>query len=204
MYCIKCGQQLPDEAQFCCNCGTKTARPTPTDEVSAKASDFVVSDDINISSGDLNSDLVAKEASLFGDFPSEPQSQIAFVPPLPPMPKRTTPEYKFSRSQCNDDPDLWIVRRDDDLLGLHECRLENKQSDLVSDWFDDIYYQKGDELMEEENIEEILDTNYNILILDPQVFDYEEGFIIYKNENEQNDTIYIFDDSDFYLNQTEK
>ena len=69
---------------------------------------------------------------------------------------------------------------------------------------DDIYYQKGDELMEEENIEEILDTNYNILILDPQVFDYEEGFIIYKNENEQNDTIYIFDDSDFYLNQTEK
>ena len=69
---------------------------------------------------------------------------------------------------------------------------------------DDIYYQKGDELMEEENIEEILDTNYNILILDPQVSDYEEGFIIYKNENEQNDTIYIFDDSDFYLNQTEK
>ena len=69
---------------------------------------------------------------------------------------------------------------------------------------DDIYYQKGDELMGEENIEEILDTNYNILILDPQVSDYEEGFIIYKNENEQNDTIYIFDDSDFYLNQTEK
>ena len=29
---------------------------------------------------------------------------------------------------------------------------------------DDIYYQKGDELMGEENIEEILDTNYNILI----------------------------------------
>ena len=69
---------------------------------------------------------------------------------------------------------------------------------------DDIYYQKGDELMGEKNIEEILDTNYNILILDPQVSDYEEGFIIYKNENEQNDTIYIFDDSDFYLNQTEK
>ncbi len=68
---------------------------------------------------------------------------------------------------------------------------------------DDIYYQKGDEVMEE-NIEEILDTNYNILILDPQVSDYEEGFIIYKNENEQNDTIYIFDDSDFYLNQTEE
>ena len=70
---------------------------------------------------------------------------------------------------------------------------------------DDIYYQKGDEVMEE-NIEEILDTNYNILILDPQVSDYEEGFIIYKNKNknEQNDTIYIFDDSDFYLNQTEE
>ena len=68
---------------------------------------------------------------------------------------------------------------------------------------DDIYYQKGDEVMEE-NIEEILDTNYNILILDPQVSSYEEGFIIYKNENEQNDTIYIFDDSDFYLNQTEE
>ena len=131
---------MPDEAQFCCNCGAKTARPTPADEISAKASDFVMNEDISMSGGDLNNDRVAKEATLFGDFPSEPQSQIAFVPPLPPMPKRTTPEYKFSRSQCNDDPDLWIVRRDDDLLGLHECRLENKQSDLVSDWFDDIYY----------------------------------------------------------------
>lgn len=140
MYCIKCGQQLPDEAQFCCSCGAKTAQPTPTDEISAKASDFVMNEDISMSGGDLNNDRIAKEATLFGDFPSEPQSQIAFVPPLPPKPKRTTPEYNFSRTQSNDDPDLWIVRRDDDLLGLHECRLENKQRGLVSDWFDDIYY----------------------------------------------------------------
>lgn len=140
MYCIKCGQQLPDEAQFCCNCGAKTARPTPADEISAKASDFVMNEDISMSGGDLNNDRVAKEATLFGDFPSEPQPQITFMPPLPPQPKRTTPEYNFSRTQSNDDPDLWIVRRDDDLLGLHECRLDNKQSGWVSDWFDDIYY----------------------------------------------------------------
>lgn len=140
MYCIKCGQQLPDEALFCCNCGAKTAHPTPADEISAKASDFVMNEDISMSGGDLNNDRVAKEATLFGDFPSEPQLQITFMPPLPPQPKRTTPEYNFSRTQSNDDPDLWIVRRDDDLLGLHECRLENKQSGLVSDWFDDIYY----------------------------------------------------------------
>jgi uncharacterized membrane protein YvbJ len=24
MYCVKCGQKLPDDARFCMNCGTRT------------------------------------------------------------------------------------------------------------------------------------------------------------------------------------
>ncbi|MBQ7388383.1 MAG: hypothetical protein IJW01_03300 [Paludibacteraceae bacterium] len=68
---------------------------------------------------------------------------------------------------------------------------------------DDIYYQKGDEeIMEVVVEEEVADTNHNILILDPEVKTYEEGSIIYKNENGENDTIFIFGDPDFYLNPT--
>lgn len=142
MYCVKCGQQLPNEAQFCSNCGTKTVRPTLTDEISAKASDFVMNEDISMSSGDLNNDRVAQDAVLFGDFSSELRHQTTVVPPQPP--KRTIPEYKFTRAQSKRDPNIWRVRRDDDLLGLHEYRLENMQYQLISDWFDDIYYDDND------------------------------------------------------------
>jgi|GEM_PF-7008033 len=67
---------------------------------------------------------------------------------------------------------------------------------------DDIYYQKGDELINENIIEEESDTIHNILILEPEIRNYEEGIIIYKNDNGTNDTIYIFDDPEIYLNQS--
>ncbi len=66
---------------------------------------------------------------------------------------------------------------------------------------DDIYYQKGDELINENFVaEEETDTIHNILILEPEIRNYEEGTIIYKNTDGTNDTIYIFDDPEFYLN----
>lgn len=66
---------------------------------------------------------------------------------------------------------------------------------------DDIYYQKGDELINENFVaEEETDTIHNILILEPEIRNYEEGTIIYKNIDGTNDTIYIFDDPEFYLN----
>ena len=67
---------------------------------------------------------------------------------------------------------------------------------------DDIYYQKGDELINENIIEEESDTIHNILILEPEIKNYEEGSIIYRNDDGTNDTIYIFDDPEFYLNQS--
>ncbi len=66
---------------------------------------------------------------------------------------------------------------------------------------DDVYYQKGDELLDVVVEEEVPDTDYNVLILEPEVRNYEEGVIIYKTDEGKNDTVYIYGDSDYYLNQ---
>lgn len=60
MYCVKCGQQLPDDARFCSKCGTETVpqngvvnrNQRANDSVGANAEDFVaekaaVADSIN-------------------------------------------------------------------------------------------------------------------------------------------------------------
>lgn len=69
---------------------------------------------------------------------------------------------------------------------------------------DDIYYQKGDEIElgeVTEDVPETVDSTYNVLIVDPEVNTYEEGIIIYQNDNGANDTIYFFGDPEYYLNQ---
>ncbi|MBQ4346958.1 MAG: tetratricopeptide repeat protein [Firmicutes bacterium] len=38
MFCIKCGEKLPDEANFCLKCGTKVVLPEGMNEASQKAS----------------------------------------------------------------------------------------------------------------------------------------------------------------------
>lgn len=55
MYCIKCGQQLPDDARFCFKCGAATAQQNGAaygaqsfnDAVAAKAESFAATDNIS-------------------------------------------------------------------------------------------------------------------------------------------------------------
>ena len=69
MYCIKCGQLLPNEAKFCFNCGNQISVNVlnANDEVFAKATDIVVTDEImSIDSQEIVDDVISK-AHFIGD-----------------------------------------------------------------------------------------------------------------------------------------
>lgn len=69
MYCIKCGQLLPNEAKFCFNCGDQVSVNVlnANDEVFAKATDIVVTDEImSLDSQEIVDDVISK-AHFIGD-----------------------------------------------------------------------------------------------------------------------------------------
>lgn len=69
MYCIKCGQLLPNEAKFCSNCGCQISADVSNinDEVFAKATDIVVTDEImSLDSQEIVDDVISK-AHFIGD-----------------------------------------------------------------------------------------------------------------------------------------
>lgn len=69
MYCIKCGQLLPNEAKFCFNCGSQVSVNVlnANDEVFAKATDIVVTDEtVSLDSQEILDDVISK-AHFIGD-----------------------------------------------------------------------------------------------------------------------------------------
>ena len=69
MYCIKCGQLLPNEAKFCFNCGNQISVNVlnTNDEVFAKATDIVVTDEtMSLDSQEIVDDVISK-AHFIGD-----------------------------------------------------------------------------------------------------------------------------------------
>ena len=69
MYCIKCGQLLPNEAKFCFNCGNQISANVlnANDEVFAKATDIVVTDEtVSLDSQEIVDDVISK-AHFIGD-----------------------------------------------------------------------------------------------------------------------------------------
>ena len=69
MYCIKCGQLLPNEAKFCFNCGNQISVNVlnANDEVLAKATDIVVTDEtVSLDSQEILDDVISK-AHFIGD-----------------------------------------------------------------------------------------------------------------------------------------
>ncbi len=84
------------------------------------------------------------------------------------------------------------------LFAMANVSLAMAQKFIVAD---DVYFQRGDEVLDVVVEEEVPDTDYNVLILEPEVNTYEEGIIIYKTDEGKNDTVYIYGDSDYYLNR---
>lgn len=69
MYCMKCGQLLPNEAKFCFNCGNQISvnALNANDEVFAKATDIVVTDEtVSLDSQETVDDVI-KKAHFIGN-----------------------------------------------------------------------------------------------------------------------------------------
>ena len=72
MFCIECGQKLPDNAKFCCRCGaavnniSNPTTPPIMDDVAAKAEDVVITDEMpSLDAQGVNDDVLRK-ASFVG------------------------------------------------------------------------------------------------------------------------------------------
>lgn len=81
MYCIKCGQLLPNEAKFCFNCGNQISVNVlnANDEVFAKATDIVVTDEtVSLDSQEILDDVISK-AHFIGD-DKKMQENIQYQP----------------------------------------------------------------------------------------------------------------------------
>lgn len=81
MYCIKCGQLLPNEAKFCFNCGNQVSVNVlnANDEVFAKATDIVVTDEImSLDSQEILDDVISKAHFIGND--KKMQENIQYQP----------------------------------------------------------------------------------------------------------------------------
>lgn len=76
MFCIKCGQQLPDDANFCAACGNKVFRSTPLsptisnveyDSVANKAEDIIINDEMQSLNVHYAGDVVREKAEFIGE-----------------------------------------------------------------------------------------------------------------------------------------
>lgn len=76
MFCIKCGQQLPDDANFCAACGNKVFRSTPLsptisnveyDSVANKAEDIIINDEMQSLNVHHAGDVVREKAEFIGE-----------------------------------------------------------------------------------------------------------------------------------------
>lgn len=81
MYCIKCGQLLPNEAKFCFNCGNQISVNVlnANDEVFAKATDIVVTDEtMSLDSQEILDDVISKAHFIGND--KKMQENIQYQP----------------------------------------------------------------------------------------------------------------------------
>ena len=81
MYCMKCGQLLPNEAKFCFNCGNQISvnALNTNDEVFAKATDIVVTDEtVSLDSQETVDDVIKKAHFIGND--KKMQENIQYQP----------------------------------------------------------------------------------------------------------------------------
>lgn len=88
---MECGQELPNNAKFCCRCGTPThVNNAPNDDIRAKAEDFAVEDEEFGVYDSLNDDSsVAAKAEFIGDF-DEDRKPLGYIPMGTPIVRKGT------------------------------------------------------------------------------------------------------------------
>lgn len=136
MFCIKCGQQLPNDARFCSQCGAAIVNhpQSSIDLVAAKAEDISVADEIVVSNIHVLNDEVAQKAEMLG-IPTEIVSE-----PTPVKVKKTVARKRYEYQRKNlDIPDLWVIRRIDKDTGSITASCVEYQG-KKSDWLDQIWY----------------------------------------------------------------
>lgn len=139
MFCIKCGQQLPDDARFCFKCGAATVQQNGVansarqfdDDIEAKAEEFVAA-------GPAGADdyvaPVVRETSAT-------QFAAENLPPTK-LPRRYT---RTRELMFNDNEYLYKITREDNVTGEVVYSLFwNDGSKRQSEWFDEIEYDDYD------------------------------------------------------------
>lgn len=171
MYCINCGQQLPDNARFCNKCGTKTIQSAndlsvenqPLDMVAVKVEEFVAEDaTLSFNPEDVN-DLVAKKAAFIGEEPTEllhHEPKIALANII-----EGVRQYVSSISESKEQVlynYLFRIKRNNLKTNESTYCLLNSQTDTRSEWFDKIWYHGNDIFGVERNGETgFLETDAN-------------------------------------------
>lgn len=138
MFCIKCGQQLPNDARFCSQCGTAIVNhpQSSIDLVAAKAEDISVADEIVVSNIHVLNDEVAQKAEMLG-IPTEIVSE-----PTPVKVKKTVARKRYEYQRKNlDIPDLWVIRRIDKDTGSITASCVEYQG-KKSDWLERLWYDE--------------------------------------------------------------
>lgn len=148
MYCMECGQQLPDTAHYCFKCGAKTIKQNDAtvsaqytnDVVAAKAEDFVA-DDATISGVKSTTDDVASKAAFFGgNIPDSPHISETSKPKISHVNK---PRYTETRKVFLADY-LYEIKREDNVKNKKSYSLWNSKSIQQSEWFDKIWDEGND------------------------------------------------------------
>lgn len=149
MFCIECGQQLPDTAHYCFKCGAKTVQQNDTaintqhsnDIVAAKAAEFVV-EDSSISVVNSNVDDVALKAAFIGgnmpDLPRDIEPAVENVH----VSQKNKPRYTETREALLVNY-LYKIKREDNIENKVSYSLWNSKSTQQSEWFDDIWCEEN-------------------------------------------------------------
>lgn len=133
MYCIHCGQELPDEAQFCCKCGKPTHRPdSPQDFTASSAEDFIADETPLDLQPFQEGDLVEDKAVFLGGLPQEaPRATSAWTAPASGERYTETRELIYQKY-------VYRTKRYDQYLEKESFQLLNLLDNTQSEWFDKI------------------------------------------------------------------
>lgn len=138
MFCIECGQKLPDNAKFCCRCGTavnniSNTTPPIMDDVAARAEDVVITDEMPSSDVQKVCDEVEKKAILFGDFETS-QPDTSITPLQPKSESRKLLKYEYIRENFMGFTGVYEIIRKDNETGVSSYCIEDKGH--CSEWFE--------------------------------------------------------------------
>ena len=105
MFCIECGQKLPDNAKFCSRCGTavnnisNTTPPPIMDDVAAKVEDVVITDEMpSLDAQGVNDDVLRKASFMGYADESTPPTKHHIPINEPQLPWIETPYPKVSKT----------------------------------------------------------------------------------------------------------